>query len=123
MAAGVSSLCLSVLVGVVAGVSSLCLSVLAGLVSLGGVGGYCMGLLSCGVGTMVLAVHDEFGCGEGVVNFLRNLLFLSVVLPEPSIFTRYWWNCFTSSTLPVRSHFVGKFPVWFWSQTWSPVLN
>ena len=38
------------------------------------------------------------------MNFLRNFLFLSVCLPEPSILMRYWWNWHTSMTMPVRSH-------------------
>ena len=36
--------------------------------------------------------------------FLRNFLFLSVCLPDPSILMRYWWNWRTSMTMPVRSH-------------------
>ena len=39
--------------------------------------------------------------------FLRNFLFLSVCLPDPSILMRYWWNWRTSMTMPVRSHLVG----------------
>ena len=41
------------------------------------------------------------------INFLRNFLFLSVCLPDPSILIRYWWNCRTSMTMPVRSHCLG----------------
>ena len=39
--------------------------------------------------------------------FLRNFLFLSVCLPDPSILMRYWWNWRTSMTMPVRSHLFG----------------
>ena len=39
--------------------------------------------------------------------FLKNFLFLSVCLPDPSTLTRYWWNCRTSMTMPVRSHLFG----------------
>ena len=49
------------------------------------------------------------------MNFLRNFLFLSVCLPDPSILMRYWWNCCTSITVPVRSHLFGLGPVWFGS--------
>ena len=31
--------------------------------------------------------------------FLRNFLFLSVCLPDPSILMRYWWNWRTSISL------------------------
>ena len=46
-------------------------------------------------------------------NFLRNFLFLSVCLPDPSILTRYWWYWRTSMMMPVRSHLCGWRPVWF----------
>ena len=40
-------------------------------------------------------------------NFLRNFLFLSICLPDPSILIRCWWNWHTSMTLPVRSNCLG----------------
>ena len=41
------------------------------------------------------------------MNSLRNFLFLSVCLPDPSILMRYWWNWHTSMTMPVWSHLFG----------------
>ena len=38
--------------------------------------------------------------------FLRNFLFLSVWLPDPSILIRYWSNWRTSMTMPVSIPFV-----------------
>ena len=56
-------------------------------------------------------------------NFRRNLLFLKVTLPEPSTFTLYWSCAPTSTTIPVRSHFLEWWPSWFWMNTWSPTLR
>ena len=44
---------------------------------------------------------------EARVKCRRNWRLRRDSLPEPSIRTRYWWNCFTSTTTPVRSHFFG----------------
>ena len=52
--------------------------------------------------------------------FLRNFLFLSVCLPDPSILMRYWR---TSITMPVRSHLFGWWPVWFWILTLLPIFT
>lgn len=62
------------------------------------------------------------GCFTGM-NFLRNFLFLRVLRPDPSVFTTYWSNCFTSVMRPVLSHFVGNWPVWFCIRTWSPTTR
>ena len=48
----------------------------------------------------------RFGGWYTRMNFLRNFLFRSVCLLDPSIFKRYWWNWRTSMTVPVRSQFV-----------------
>ncbi len=55
--------------------------------------------------------------------FLRNFLFLSVCLPDPSILIRFWWNWRTSITMPVRSHLFGWWPVRFWILTLSPTFS
>ena len=67
------------------------------------------------------------GLGPGDVgvsgeNFLRNCLFLSVILPLPSTLTRYLLNPRSSSTRPDLSHFFETFPApyWFWIRTQEP---
>ena len=57
------------------------------------------------------------------IYFLRNLRFLSVTRPDPSIRTMYWSYCLTSTIMPVLSHFVGFGPVWFCTRTVSPTTN
>ena len=44
---------------------------------------------------------------------LTNLLFLIVTLLDPSTLIRTWELGLFSRTIPVLSHFVGLFPVWF----------
>ena len=48
------------------------------------------------------------------VRHLTNLLFLMVTLLDPSTLIRTWeWGLF-SRTIPLLSHLIGLFPVWFW---------
>ena len=55
--------------------------------------------------------------------FLRNFLFLTETLPEPSILILYWSYCITSTTVPDLSHFKGWGPCWFWMLTTSDTLR
>ena len=48
---------------------------------------------------------------------LRNFLFLKDILPDPSIFTLYWLNGRTSTTVPDLSHLRGWGPDWFCTMT------
>ena len=50
---------------------------------------------------------------EAGLKFLKNLLFRLVNLPDPSTFMMYWSWPATSTTVPVRCHLFGLFPVWF----------
>jgi len=61
-------------------------------------------------------------CAYGV-SFLRNLLFLSVSLPDPSTLTTYWSWSLSSTTTPVMSHLDGWLPTWFWTNTLSPTAS
>jgi hypothetical protein len=81
-----------------------------------------------GIGGMTLSarssVMDLLSAGWWTgIYFLRNFLFLSVCLPEPSILMRYWWNWRTSMTMPVLSHLLGWLPDWFWIRTLSPTVS
>ena len=58
----------------------------------------------CGISWVMVSLAAGCWCG---VYLLGNFLFLRETLPEPSIFTRYWWYCLTSITVPVRSHLLG----------------
>ena len=58
-------------------------------------------------GAVVVVEMGKCGCFGMGWNFLRCFLFLNVVLPVPSTFTRYWSYPLHSTTLPVRSHRLG----------------
>ena len=88
------------------------------------------GVGSCGIGGCGRGGDSGFGVmhgpGTGVfvgprettgVYFLRNLRFLRVTRPEPSIRMMYWSYCLTSTITPVLSHFVGCGPDWFCTRT------
>ena len=53
----------------------------------------------------------------------RYFLLRSVTRPEPSTRTTYWSNCRTSTTIPVRSHFVGWGPTRLCSLTQFPMIS
>ena len=57
------------------------------------------------------SVVGSLGCLGIGWNFLSCFLFLRVVLPVPSTFTRFWSYSLHSTTLPVRSHRLGWLPV------------
>ena len=57
------------------------------------------------------SVVGSLGCLGIGWNFLKCFLFLRVVLPVPSTFTRFWSYSLHSTTLPVRSHRLGWLPV------------
>ena len=63
------------------------------------------------------------GVSRAGMNFLRNFLFLSVTLRDPSIRKAYWLNWRTSIIVPVLSHLSGCGPVWFCTLTWSPTFR
>ena len=65
-----------------------------------------------GAGVAVEAARP--GCLGMGWNFLRCFLFLNVVLPVPSTFTRYWSYPLHSTTLPVCSHHLGWLPTRFY---------
>lgn len=68
-----------------------------------------LGSVGSGLGMVAMSSKIDLravGVFAGV-NLLRNCLFRWVRRPEPSIRTWYWWNCLTSTIVPVRSHLVG----------------
>ena len=69
------------------------------------------------------SVVGRRGCLGMGWNFLRCFLFLNVVLPVPSTFTRYWSYSLHSTTLPVRSHRLGWLPTRFCRKTLSPCTS
>lgn len=75
---------------------------------LGGVMGG--GLLGC----MRSSRNRRCGGAAWTGRYLRNLRFLMVILPDPSIRIRYWANCLTSTTVPVLSHRVGYGTALIW---------
>lgn len=52
----------------------------------------------------------------------RKRLFLVVSRPEPSTFIKYLSWGWHSTTVPVLSHFLGEFPVWFWIKQCFPTF-
>ena len=86
-----------VVVGVAGGVAVCATST----VSVGVVGGVAVGL----AGIWIVSIGHSSYNGE---NFLRNVLFLLLILPDPSILMKYWSFCCTSITIPVLSHFSGN---------------
>ena len=81
------------------------------------------GVVTTAGGAMVFVVVG--GCDVVVygTNRRRNFLFRSVRRPEPSTLTKYWSNCRTSTTTPVRSHLRYSVPIWFCIRTWSPMRS
>ena len=82
-----------------------------------------------GSGALGYLAGAETGCEAVVpignkplscISFFKNLLFLTVSLPDPSTFTTYLSYPLHSTTTPVRSHLVGFEPCWFWMATLSP---
>ena len=99
----------------------------ADLAGEGGVGPWGeAGVLSVGTAGKSFRYWSMTSFGAGLrkgTYFLRNFLFLTVTLPDPSTFTTYWSNCLTSITLPVLSHLRAWGPTWFWMRTRSPTAN
>ena len=71
----------------------------------------------------VVVVVGSLGCLGICWNFLRCFLFLKVVLPVLSTFTRYWSYSLHSTTLPVRSHRLGWLHTKFCRKTLSPCTS
>ena len=69
------------------------------------------------------SITEGGGAGYTGTYCLRNFLFRSVTLPEPSTRITYWSNCRTSTTTPVLSHLRGWGPIWFCTRTWSPTVR
>ncbi len=73
-------------------------------VSDGNAGGGVVGGGLVGVDGLAWGGNDDLvvGGGDGIGLYLRrNLRFLVVSLPEPSVLTAYWLYCRTSRTVPV----------------------
>ncbi len=66
---------------------------------------------ACGMRTGQRLWSGWSGGGVGPGVWRRNFLLRMVIRPLPSILTPYWWYCFTSTTTPDLSHFVGWRPV------------
>ena len=81
---------------------------------LAGTGGCSTGACSLAVRFFVKPVGVFSGIWTGVY-FLKNLLFLRVILLEPYVITLY---CLVSGCIciitPLLSHCLGLFPSWFW---------